>query len=174
MREAHSESDIALMASSLLPRANARQPELNCNERLTRPRVCAADGRGTNIFAEGSCVTRSMTDRFNRPISADQIHQLLDMLQQSAEKHSADPNVGDLLFKARHVVRLLWRECTLHENLEETAAQTLSNVEKRLADCLGQQALTEAAKALAEVNRLKALIDNPPANLQTWDDGQQT
>jgi len=115
-----------------------------------------------------------MTDRFNRPISAGQIHQLLDMLQQSAEKHSADPHVGDLLFKARHVVRLLWRECTLHENLEETAAQTLSNVEKRLADCLGQQALTEAAKALAEVNRLKALIDNPPANLQTWDDGQQT
>ena len=117
---------------------------------------------------------RDMADRFNRPISADQINQLLDMLQQSAETHSADPNVGDLLYKARHVIRLLWRECSLHENLEETAAQTLSDVEKRLADCLERQALAEAAKALAEVNRLKALIDNPPANFQAWEDGRPT
>ena len=115
-----------------------------------------------------------MADRFNRPISADQINQLLDMLQQSAETHSADPNVGDLLYKARHVIRLLWRECSLHENLEETAAHTLSDVEKRLANCLERQALAEAAKALAEVNRLKALIDNPPANFQTWEDGRPT
>ena len=70
------------------------------------------------------------------------------------------------------MIRLLWRECNLHENLEETAAQTLSDVEKRLADCLEQRALAEAAKALAEVNRLKALIDNPPANFKTWDDSQ--
>ena len=117
---------------------------------------------------------RVMADRFNRPISADQINQLLDMLQQSAETHSTYPNVGDLLYKARHVIRLLWRECNLHEDLEETAAQTLSDVEKRLGDCLERQALAQAAKALAEVNRLKALIDNPPASFQTWEDGRPT
>ena len=111
-----------------------------------------------------------MNDRFNRPMSADQINQTLEMLQQGAEKHSAHPDVGDLLYKAKHVIRLLWRECSLHENLEETAAQTLSDVERRLADCLGQKTLAEAAKALAEVNRLKALIDNPPDTFKTWDD----
>ena len=113
-----------------------------------------------------------MADRFNRPISAEQINQPLDTLEQSAEKQSADPNVGDLLYKARHVVRLLWRECSMHESLVETAAHTLSDVEKRLAACLEQQALAEAAKALAEVNRLKALIDDPPANFKTWEDSQ--
>ncbi len=111
-----------------------------------------------------------MNDRFNRPMSADQINQTLEMLQQGAEKHSAQPDVGDLLYKAKHVIRLLWRECSLHENLEETAAQTLSDVERRLADCLEQKTLAEAAKALAEVNRLKALIDNPPETFKTWDD----
>jgi hypothetical protein len=111
-----------------------------------------------------------MNDRSNRPMSVDQINQTLEMLQQGAEKHSAQPDVGDLLYKAKHVIRLLWRECSLHENLEETAAQTLSDVERRLANCLEQKTLAEAAKALAEVNRLKALIDNPPETFNTWDD----
>ena len=105
-------------------------------------------------------------------MSADQINQTLEMLRQGAEKHSATPDVGDLLHKARHVIRLLWRECNLHENLEESAAHTLSDVEKRLADCLEQKALAEAAKALAEINRLKALIDNPPAPFRTWEEGR--
>ena len=113
-----------------------------------------------------------MSDRFNRPMSADQINQTLEMLQRGAEKHSASPDVGDLLFKARHVIRLLWRECSLHENLEEAAAKTLSDVEKRLTDCLERQAIAEAANALAEVNRLKALIDSPPQTFKTWDDSQ--
>ena len=111
-----------------------------------------------------------MGDRFNRPMSADQINQTLEMLQQGAEKHSAQPDVGNLLYKARHVIRLLWRECSLHDNLAETAAQTLADVEKRLADCVEQKTLAEAAKALAEVNRLKALITNPPDTFRTWDD----
>jgi hypothetical protein len=111
-----------------------------------------------------------MNDRSNRLMSVDQINQTLEMLQQGAEKHSAQPDVGDLLYKAKHVIRLLWRECSLHENLEETAAQTLSDVERRLANCLEQKTLAEAAKALAEVNRLKALIDNPPETFNTWDD----
>ena len=113
-----------------------------------------------------------MINRFSRPMSADQINQTLEMLQQGAEKHSAHADVGDLLYKAKHVIRLLWRECSLHENLEETAAQTLNDVERRLADCLEQKTLSAAAKALAEVNRLKALIDNPPDTFKKWDDSQ--
>ena len=113
-----------------------------------------------------------MNDRFKRPLSADQINHTLEMLLRGTEKFGADAEIGDLLHKARHVIRLLWRECSLHENLEETAAQTLSTVERRLADCLEQKALAEAAKALAEVNRLKELIDNPPDTFKTWEEGR--
>lgn len=56
-----------------------------------------------------------MSGRFKRPVSADQINQTLEMLQRGAQKHSADPDVSDLLYKAGHVIRLLWRECSLHE-----------------------------------------------------------
>jgi hypothetical protein len=103
-----------------------------------------------------------MASRFNRPLSADQINQTLAMLREGAQSRDADRAVSDLFYKAEHVIRLLWRECNLHDNLEETAAKTLGEVEKALADCLQRQELGEAARALAEVNRLAALIDNPP------------
>jgi hypothetical protein len=103
-----------------------------------------------------------MSSRFNRPLSAEQINQILTMLRHGAQSHGADYAVSDLLYKAEHVIRLLWRECDLHDNLEETAAKTLSEVEKALADCLERQELGHAARALAEVNRLAALIDDPP------------
>jgi hypothetical protein len=111
-----------------------------------------------------------MNDRFKRPVTADQINQTLEMLLRATQKFGSDPEIGDLLHKARHLIQLLWRECSLHENLEQTAAETLNTVEKRLADCLEQQALTEAARALAEVNKLQAIIGDPPDTFKTWRD----
>lgn len=67
-------------------------------------------------------------------------------------------------------MKLLWRECSLHNNLAATAAEVLEETEAKLRECVEAQSIAAATAALAEVERLKGMIRTPPNTHATWAD----
>ena len=115
------------------------------------------------------CTLRKMHNRFNRPFTSEQVQLTLNMLREGAQaRKQIDSQGSDLLYKGLHVIQMLWRECTLHDHLEETAAQTLATVETALTDCMEREAVAEAAKIVEDVRRLKAVIEKPEDTFAAW------
>ena len=116
----------------------------------------------------------AMENRFNRPISAEQVESLIHQLRTGAlAREAVDAHHADLLFRALHTVKLLWRECSLHNNLAATAADVLEATEKKLRECVEAQSVEAASAALAEVERLKGIIRTPPDTHATWADDDE-
>jgi hypothetical protein len=110
-----------------------------------------------------------MRNRFNRSFGPEQVEALLFKLRDGAmSRQESDPSGADMLFKCLHMITTLWRECSMHDNLTAEAEQVLDATEGRLRDCLEKQSIEEAAAALAEVERLKALIKEPPVKHEAW------
>jgi hypothetical protein len=112
-----------------------------------------------------------MHNRFNRPFGPEKVEALIFKVKEVAmARQESDPLAADVMFKSLHMITTLWRECSMHDNLTTEAEQVLEATEARLRDCLEKQSIDEAAAALAEVERLKGLIKEPPARHEAWAD----
>ena len=116
-----------------------------------------------------------MGNRFNRPLSPEQVETLILRVNEAARaRQKIDPHVADLMFKSLHCITMLWQECKLHDSLTETAEQVLEATQEKLQECLSKQSIKEAAEAMTELQRLMSLIKSPPFTLQTWADNPVT
>lgn len=115
-----------------------------------------------------------MRNRFNRPLTADQVIAMLDALRKGAlaQESAGHHGLADLLHKARHVMRILWREVALHDNLTENAATALATVERALEECIRRRVVDEAAHAIAELRRLQKALHTPSDTFATWNESE--
>ena len=103
-----------------------------------------------------------MHNRFNRPFGPEHVEALISKLREAATaRQESNPQLADTLYKSLHMIVTLWRECSLHDELTRTAEQVLDTTEAKLKECLKKQSVEHAAHALAEVSRLKGVIEDP-------------
>lgn len=119
----------------------------------------------------GTLKIEHMHNRFSRPFGPEQVETLVLKLREVAlAREASDPLAADIIFKSLHMVTTLWRECALHDNLTKAAEQVLDATETRLRQCLAEQSVDHAAEVLAEVERLRRLIKEPPERHEPWPD----
>lgn len=109
-------------------------------------------------------------NRFNRPVPNEHIQLTIALLEEAADsRKKTDPNGADLLYKCKHVMRMLWRELLLHDSLAEKALAHLQDVECLLSDYVERERLAAAKLALEEVRGLRIAIEQPHESWAPYD-----
>jgi hypothetical protein len=111
------------------------------------------------------CLDGPVRNRFNRPITTDQVQGAIKALYIGARsRQHTDPLAADVMDKARHIITHAWHELTLHDNLTEHACETIEDVEKALAACAADKDVPsrqEADRMLGELKSLRRRLKFP-------------